>query len=213
MTEAHPASWLPDPFGRYAYRYWNGAEWTTTVSTNGTTESDPQGIGPSTNPVPVAAAASLTTPRPKPSWSTQVQVLVFGGAGLAALGSFLPWVTADIGAFSVTKNGTEGDGVITLILAVAMGLVFIFGRKPKSVAWLVIVLAGLVLAVALYDTVDVSNKADELANNSSSLFQVSASVGIGLWLALAAGVLAFVGGIVALNHSSGAAADHAAPPM
>ena len=29
------ASWLPDPSGRYQYRYWNGSVWTTQVSVDG----------------------------------------------------------------------------------------------------------------------------------------------------------------------------------
>jgi len=29
------ASWLPDPSGRYQFRYWNGSVWTTQVSVDG----------------------------------------------------------------------------------------------------------------------------------------------------------------------------------
>ena len=209
MTETHPASWLPDPLGRFQYRYWNGTEWTDQVSTNGTQESDPQGIGPSVNPAPVVASSG---PRPKPAWTTQLQVMVFGGAAFVVVGSLLPWVKAEAGLFSVTKNGIDGDGVLTLLLAVALGLVFLLGRNAKAVAWLVIVLAALVLAIAIYDTVDVSNKADELGSRSSALFHVTASVGVGLWLTLAAGAVALVGGIMALNHAPSAAAP-TAPPM
>jgi hypothetical protein len=202
MTETHPPSWLPDPFGRYQYRYWDGAVWTDLVSTNGTQESDPHGIGPSTGAALAAPlAGSSGAPRPKPAWTTQLQVMVIGGAGLIAIGAILPWVKAEAGVFSITKNGTEGDGVLTFVAAVAIALVFLLGRRQKTVAWWVIVLSGFVLAVGLYDTVDISNKADELANDSSSLVHVSATVGLGLWITLVAGVVALVGGVMALNHS------------
>jgi hypothetical protein len=196
--ETHPPSWLPDPFGRYQFRYWNGSEWTDTVSTNGTQETDPHGVAPSAPPAyPLAVAASVG-PRPRPEWTTQVWGLVLGGAALVVLGAFLPWVKAQAGIFSVTKNGIDGDGVLTLLLAIALGIVFPAGRPAKTVGWIVITLSGLILAIALYDTVDISNKADELTR-SNALVDVSAKVGIGLWLTLAAGVAALVGGILALN--------------
>lgn len=34
------AAWHPDPLGRFHYRYWDGAEWTEHVSTNGVVEAD-----------------------------------------------------------------------------------------------------------------------------------------------------------------------------
>ena len=35
------AGWLPDPLGRYQYRYWEGTEWSGHVSTDGVTAWDP----------------------------------------------------------------------------------------------------------------------------------------------------------------------------
>jgi uncharacterized protein YxjI len=32
MTEQAPAGWHPDPFGRYAHRYWDGTQWTEHVA-------------------------------------------------------------------------------------------------------------------------------------------------------------------------------------
>jgi hypothetical protein len=65
--------------------------------------------------------------------------------------------------------------------------------------WLVISLAGVATAIAAYDTIDVSNKADEIANRSSAV-QISATVGLGLWLALGGGIAALVGGLLALSR-------------
>ena len=46
---AAPASWQPDPSGRFHYRWWTGSEWTSYVSTHGqvVVDSSPdQRIGP-----------------------------------------------------------------------------------------------------------------------------------------------------------------------
>jgi hypothetical protein len=201
VTETHPPSWLPDPFGRYQYRYWDGTEWTNMVSTNGSQESDPHGLAPSVNARPTPAAVESSGPRTKPAWSTQVQALVFGGAALIVVGSLMPWVKASAGVFSATKNGIDGDGVLTLGLAAAIALGFFFSRQAKTSAWLVIAPAGIVLAIAIYDMIDISNKADELTN-SRSLIHVSATIGAGLWLTVVAGVVALLGGLLALNQSA-----------
>jgi uncharacterized protein YxjI len=38
---SHPADWYPDPMERFELRYWNGAEWTDHVSTQGIMSTDP----------------------------------------------------------------------------------------------------------------------------------------------------------------------------
>ncbi len=207
METSHPPAWLPDPLGRYQFRYWDGAEWTDQVSTNGSHERDPLGLAPGPAPVagvPVAHPVSVA-PRPRPAWSAQVQLLVFGGAALMIVGSLLPWVKAEAGFLTVTKNGIDGDGTLTLVLAGMVALLFALLRQATAAGWIVVVLGGFAGAIALYDTIDVSQKADELTN-SSSLVPVSASVGVGLWVTLAAAIVILVGGIVALAEAPGARA-------
>ncbi|WP_370288203.1 phospholipid scramblase-related protein [Nocardioides sp.] len=46
MSAETPA-WLPDPFGRFEQRYWDGEEWTEHVSTDGRADTDPPIAGPS----------------------------------------------------------------------------------------------------------------------------------------------------------------------
>ncbi len=200
MEPSHPAGWLPDPLGRYEYRYWNGTAWTDQVSTRGSHEADPLGLAPGEGPAPITPVGAAPQPVGRPQWSTQIRVVVFGGAALLVIGALLPWVKAEAGFFSVSKNGMDGDGVFTLLFGGAIALVFALTRKPNTAAWLVIALSGLAGAIAVYDTIDVSNKADELTNSSSSI-HVSASVGIGLWLTLAAAILALVGGFMALTNT------------
>jgi hypothetical protein len=126
-------------------------------------------------------------------------VAVFGGAGLLVLGSFLPWVKASIGILSAEKAGIDGDGVFTLGLGVVAVLVFaLMKSQPGRVLTLV---AGLLAsAVALYDIVDVNNKAAELSSRSGP-FQIEASVGIGLWLSLVGGVAVVIGAILAMRDA------------
>jgi uncharacterized protein YxjI len=41
MTDATPASWYPDPYGRHELRYWDGGQWTEHVSSHGRQSVDP----------------------------------------------------------------------------------------------------------------------------------------------------------------------------
>jgi hypothetical protein len=40
---SQPASWFPDPYGRFEQRYFDGAEWTAQVISNGKETVDPLG--------------------------------------------------------------------------------------------------------------------------------------------------------------------------
>jgi len=204
MTQA---GWLSDPTGRFEYRYWDGSQWTENVSRAGQTAADPLGppppppgdpTAPSGAPVPWPAFPPPVIPTPQPPatpWTIHVQLLVLGGVVALAVGSFLPWVKASVGVFSATTNGTDGDGVLTLILAGLIALLFLLVKPRRVAAIVTTVLAVVAAAIALYDTVNVSNKAHDLATSSSG---VTASIGIGLILAAAASVVVLVGGIVAI---------------
>jgi uncharacterized protein YxjI len=41
MSDASPAAWHPDPYGRHELRYWDGTRWTEHVSSNGQQAVDP----------------------------------------------------------------------------------------------------------------------------------------------------------------------------
>jgi uncharacterized protein YxjI len=41
MTDATPAAWHPDPYGRHELRYWDGTQWTEHVSSHGKQSVDP----------------------------------------------------------------------------------------------------------------------------------------------------------------------------
>jgi Protein of unknown function (DUF2510) len=52
---SQPAGWLPDPYGRFAQRYWDGAAFTNRVLTDGKEQVDQLGT---TVSVPFATPAS-----------------------------------------------------------------------------------------------------------------------------------------------------------
>lgn len=57
MPAHAPAQWLPDPFGRFELRYWDGATWTDHVASGGRQAVDPP-----------AARASQPEPPPVAGW-------------------------------------------------------------------------------------------------------------------------------------------------
>lgn len=66
MTETTPGSWQPDPYGRYAQRYWDGSAWTSAVSDgSGNQFTDPPEPTPSTafgRPSPTATGPGPSGP-------------------------------------------------------------------------------------------------------------------------------------------------------
>jgi hypothetical protein len=112
------------------------------------------------------------------------------------VGALLPWATASAGFISVSKAGTDGDGVITLILGVVIALLALFAWKPQPHQLAVIVGVGAGLAaggVAIYDIVNVSD-AVNTAQTQSAL--VHASVGSGLYVTAVGAGIAIFGALV-----------------
>ena len=123
-----------------------------------------------------------------------VALLAFFGV---FIGSFLPWVS--VGIF--TKNGTDGDGIITLILA-ATGVALLLFARSQGPALLAGLAALLAVGVGGYDAVNISNKANEL-NSTQSLIQFNVSIGSGLVLLIISGIAATVACLMFANGLSG----------
>ncbi len=129
-------------------------------------------------------------------WSTRVKLVVFGSAALVVLGSCLPWATVSAGFVSATKNGIEGDGVITLIIAIVVAGLFALIKARRTAAILTIIGGALTAAIAVYDIVDVSGK-----STTSGQVTLTTSVEIGLILVAVAAAGIVVGGVMALAES------------
>jgi len=121
------------------------------------------------------------------------QKVALGGSGLAVVGAFLPWLTVEI--FDISKTGIDGDGVFTLIFGlVVLGLVLYrgpgrWGRKSMIGVVLLGVLTALVGIAYINDPLlGVENAPD----GGSELV----SLGIGLYVTAAAGVVMAIGPIL-----------------
>src|SRR5438067_1684956 len=74
MSDSSPASWQPDPYGRFAQRYWDGSTWTANVAdAAGRQSTDPPvasaapaagypTAGYATTPAAATAARAMGTP-------------------------------------------------------------------------------------------------------------------------------------------------------
>lgn len=130
---------------------------------------------------------------PAPGWRwTPASGLIVGGSLGVVIGAFLPWAT--VGPFS--KAGTDGDGVITLILGLACAAfgVAALSRARRGYAVTALVAAVLAVVVAIIDIGDVSSVAE-------GPLGIEAEVGVGLVLTLVAGLVAVAGCVVAIRST------------
>ena len=153
---------------------------------------------------------------------TAAIVTIVGGV-LLAVASFLPWAKVSGSGASVTAKGLDGsDGYITLaagLIAVVAGLVML--RATRRVLAVVAVLVGLVGGgIALYDALTAKDSVlDAAAEELAPSFGVSAdqvraaldqavdsgtlgvSIGVGLYIAIAGGLVAIAGGVLGLRET------------
>jgi hypothetical protein len=170
MSDSTPAGWYNDPSVAGQRRYWDGTVWT-----DRTTATDQGAVSPklagevSTTTDGLGRLARLTTPE---RVSAIAMIVV-------AIAAFLPWASV----FGISASGISGDGVITLILAIAGAVTLVFStgmigqsRTPgKASQIMLLVLAVLVALVGLLD--------------------MSGFAAIGLYMTFFAGVAWVVGAI------------------
>jgi hypothetical protein len=161
-------------------------------------------------------------------------ILAIGGGVVAAIGSFLTWLTVSApGQFSNPNSGTDlGDGWITLVagvLLVIAGLVILAGRSPAAVrAMAILAIVGGVVAAGdgllnlatsrdqLAESVRTPNETQEAARRRVDVAldsgQVDLSAGIGLWMVTGGGIIGLVGGILGLTAARRAPTGATAAP-
>lgn len=112
-------------------------------------------------------------------------------AVLVLVGSVGPWVTA-FGFIEV--SGTEGDGMITLVLALVAGL--LIGWRVASGSRWPRFLAGLaflaVAGIGVYDWSELERNIDEADEDVRAFVDAAVSVGWGLVLTTFAGVAGLI---------------------
>ena len=155
-------------------------------------------------------------------------ILAMVGGVLLAVGSFLAWAEVSGGGTSVTAKGVDGsDGYITLAAgAVALLVGIAMTRQARRTLAVLVILAGIVGGgIGLYDALTAKDSvldaaAEELAptfgasaeevraalDQAIDAGQLSVSISIGLYVVIAGGVVALIGGIVGLRGSAAEAA-------
>jgi hypothetical protein len=126
-------------------------------------------------------------------------VLAIVGGGLAAIGAFLPWVTATA-AFvgTVTRSGMEGgDGPIFLgvgILVAALGLWAVLDHP--TAAPILLILAGVaIVGLTVPEYIEVNERVGGLDSDFAT-----ASVGAGIWALFAGGVATGLAGLILIGQ-------------
>jgi hypothetical protein len=112
---------------------------------------------------------------------------IVGGVGLI-LGSLGPWITARTPFGTISANGTEGDGTITLILGITVVVMSAIPSSNTGLRIAIGLVAGLAALVGLYELVNINQRAEEIAQVTT--IGLNASAGWGVWLTLAGGVVA-----------------------
>lgn len=180
-----PAGWYADPSGQAHTRWWDGQQWTE--HTHNPEAPAPGFAAVPTVPAPGGSGVSLDGAR-------NLLWVVLVGVALVVVGSFLPWASVSALGQELTVDGMDGDGPLTLIGGALVGALALAAHLQRPARWKVItalVLAALVTLVAVIDVVDVNNRVAEVEGDFA--VDLEASIGIGLWLVLAGGVVATVG--------------------
>lgn len=135
---------------------------------------------------------------PDPKVDSLAGWLLTGGSAAVVLGSFLPWATITGPFGTLSRPGTDGDGLLTLIcgaVAGALGIALLRGSDRRSLAIASLVLSGLVLLIGVFDTVNVSSVVADMRSRLAY-----ASVGAGLWLTDLGALVAVAGSIIWLRR-------------
>ena len=149
-------------------------------------DADPPEADTTTDTTATAVAPDETQPSPTER-TVRGRKFAAGGIGLTTIGAFLPWVKVQTFGGTVTKAGIDGDGSITLALAIVAGIALLLGRgKPWTrrsrglvvVLGLLVALLGTLYLVDPLWGVDASNNAQDLASRGSGLYLTAIGGGL-----------------------------------
>ncbi|MBA6439896.1 hypothetical protein [Streptomyces sp. GMR22] len=146
--------------------------------------------------------------------SKKIAIFAIVGSVIALVGSMVNWVISDAEGATGGIKGIDGDGIITLIVALVAAILFIAAMATKKAAlYLVGGVLGLAMAIVavinmadperlvvqkLKDEEGVSQQvAEKAAEQAAKLYDMTAGPGlymvlVGALMALALGVLGFM---------------------
>lgn len=150
----------------------------------------PYGQPPFQTPRPRSSAVS--TASPFAAWG------LAGGALLAFVGSFLPWATLSFLGLRVNVAGTRGDGKLTLILGLAIGVGFILLFRNSSRAGPIVACISAVLALIVsgYDLLNITSRVAKFNRQTSGM--VTAHAGYGLFVVVIGAAVSLAASVVGL---------------
>jgi hypothetical protein len=148
-------------------------------------------------PDPVTRVSGGVAARATDRYACAAWLLVAGGVG-ASIGSILPWgrLSTYLGEFAVA--GTRGDGRFTLaagLFVAVVGALVLLARASYNLVVLGLVGACGIVAIAGYNAMNVA------AISAQPEVTGVIDVGYGLWLTVAAGVSAIVGGALLVHEA------------
>ena len=146
-------------------------------------------------PPPGFWQAPIPTSRPSSGTFGKWQLLSLVAAGAIVVGSLLPWAEVSavlVGQLSVA--GTDGDGILTLILGAIVGVLAITGNKTAAILAFLGCIA--ILGIAVYD---MANLADTISDVDQRYARVS--IGSGLWLVAIGSALGIISTLGSARHS------------
>jgi hypothetical protein len=100
------------------------------------------------------------SPKPETPKRDEPAILALvGGAGVA-VGSIMPWATVTIVFGTINIPGTQGDGIITLILGGVLGVLALLDLvgQTRISRWLYVGLGAAAAGVAGFDWVNLSQR-------------------------------------------------------
>ncbi|WP_247730202.1 hypothetical protein [Halovivax limisalsi] len=140
---------------------------------------------------------------------TATKLVLVGGA-VTIVAAFLPWISIELGPFSESVSGIDGDdGLLTLILAaVAMAVAYVREWSALTAGG-VVVLGGLAALLGLLYISDPLMGAD-MSDAEREMAGSIASPEIGLYVTVLGGLIVAAGGVTGYQNRSTAESTGAA---
>jgi hypothetical protein len=133
----------------------------------------------------------------------QAALLAVVSAGLAAVGAFQVWLRIRIAGFS-PPGGAEtgwkgGDGrtiVVAALISTGAAIALVLGRRELWVKVALLVAGGVTAIIAIVNMVDASSKAHDIqVRFGVPSGEVTAQLGVGLFLVAAGGLGILIAGL------------------
>jgi hypothetical protein len=112
--------------------------------------------------------------------------LLLAAAALAAVAAVLPWATV----FTRSFPGTDGDGVLVILCAIVLAACALVIGLGYGRLWASITACVFAVFITLIGLVDLANVSNVVRSIDAGFLSGSVSVGAGLWLTTAVGMVA-----------------------